>query len=90
MKLDWLLVFSLSCFAFAGIVHLTGCDPAQVKANEMDYDVKELSRELHYYKDTNSNLCFAVMNLDMQSATMTNVPCTPEVEKMAHDFTSEK
>lgn len=66
-----------------------GCDTPEMKKHRMEYSINEMSAEMHYYKDSNTNLCFAAMNMSMQSATMTNVPCTPEVEKMARPFTSE-
>jgi hypothetical protein len=76
--------------AIGATMQLTGCDQAEMKKTEMNYNVAEMSRKMNYYKDTNTNLCFAAMNIDMQSATMTNVPCTPEVEKLAHSFMSGK
>lgn len=34
-----------------------------------------------YIKDARTNLCFALSNMGSNQATMTNVPCTEEVEK---------
>ena len=90
MKENWLLVFAAVCFVIAGITHLTGCNEVDMKKSRNDFELREMSTEMHYFKDTNTGLCFAAMNLSMQSATMTNVPCTPEVEKIARSFTSEK
>lgn len=42
-----------------------------------------------YFKDTKTGLCFAGSHLEHYSAVLTNVPCTPEVEKVAHPFVSD-
>jgi hypothetical protein len=35
-----------------------------------------------YGKDKRTNLCYAYYNLESNSSLFTNVPCTPEVEKL--------
>jgi hypothetical protein len=37
---------------------------------------------LHYYKDTRTDLCFAGYHLGGRDGFMTQVPCSPEVEKL--------
>ncbi len=66
------------------------CNVEDMKKASIEYDVNTMSTEMRYYKDTNTNLCFAASHIGTQMATMTNVPCTPEVEKVAHSFASEK
>lgn len=44
--------------------------------------------EIRYYKDTATNLCFAGQWLGWNSAVLTNVPCTPEVDKLVTNFHS--
>lgn len=39
-------------------------------------------RHMEYYKDDRTSLCYAVSCPSCNSAMMTNVPCTPEVEKL--------
>ena len=48
---------------------------------EVDAAVRIL-KGMHYFKDTRTNLCFAGSYLGYASALMTNVPCSPEVEKL--------
>lgn len=37
--------------------------------------------DIKYTKDYRTGLCFATLNLGSNNGTMTNVPCSPEVEK---------
>ncbi len=67
-----------------------GCNEADIKKANMENSTSTMSAELHYYKDSNTNLCFAGMYVGYNAGTLTNVPCTPEVEKVAHSFVSEK
>lgn len=79
-----------SLFIIGAFMHFTGCDAPVPKSEE------ELARErqnralshLTYVKDTRTNLCFAGVIFGEYSDTLTNVPCSPEVEKVARPFTS--
>lgn len=52
-----------------------GCTPSsEIAANN--------SQVLNYSKDYRTGLCFASMYLGSTSGTLSNVPCTPEVEKL--------
>ena len=46
--------------------------------------VREEAQRLTYVKDTRTNLCFVRNSVltDVNSVVFTNVPCTPEVEKL--------
>lgn len=59
---------------------LVGCMPTGTKATQ------EEATKLEYYKDTRTNLCFVrnvVTNSNGFSDNIfTNVPCSPEVEKL--------
>ena len=46
-------------------------------------DEKLYMQSIHYHKDVATNLCFASLWIGFQAGTITNVPCTPEVEKLA-------
>jgi hypothetical protein len=52
--------------------------------------VETLSDTVEYYRDTRTNLCFAGIAIGYQWGSLTNVPCTTEVDKIAHLFTSER
>jgi hypothetical protein len=41
---------------------------------------------VHYYKDTRTDLCFAGYNLGSNDALLTQVPCSPEVEKLTEPW----
>jgi len=51
---------------------LSACQPANTQT---------ASTDIRYFRDTRTKLCFASAgeNLHDHSATLTNVPCTPEV-----------
>jgi hypothetical protein len=53
---------------------LFGCDHTQ--------RTNELLPELIYIRDNRTGLCFASRYLGHQAGVMTNVPCTPEVERL--------
>lgn len=60
---------------------LTSCiGPSDVEST------KEEAQVLEYYKDTRTNLCFVRNSVTNSQAisynVFTNVPCTPEVEKL--------
>lgn len=55
---------------------------------QIDSHTKSLSEDLEYYKDTRTGLCFSGMYIGYYATAITNVPCTPEVEKVAHSFKS--
>lgn len=61
-------------------VLLMGC--RVIEQHNIDADKKIISIDMNYYKDSRTNLCFATHNLGTDWAVMTNVPCTPEVEKL--------
>jgi hypothetical protein len=72
------------------LLSFVGCDPVEMKRNEITSSAQKLSKELHYYKDSNTHLCFAAYHVGLQSTSITNVPCTPEVEKMVDMFSTVK
>jgi hypothetical protein len=37
---------------------------------------------MEYFRDTRTGLCFAAQALGFNQAVMTNVPCTPDVERL--------
>jgi len=65
-----------------GALCLFGCE----KPNWTKLHLDNLNYSFEYYKDMRTNLCFA----GMYNSSITNVPCTPEVEKIAHPFRSER
>lgn len=56
----------------------------------INYHLTILSEGLEYYKDTRTNLCYSGMGIGYFAATLTNVPCSEEVEKIAHLFRSQR
>lgn len=63
---------------------LIGCNEDFRKENFPT--VKEEANQIRYYKDSRTNLCFAMSQVGeypVGTATIfANVPCTPEVEKL--------
>lgn len=65
------------------LVLFVGCDtPRGTKSNSsLSYEERYING-MCYYKDKQTGLCYAVGDLGSQSATLSNVPCTPEVEAL--------
>lgn len=57
---------------------------------EVQGNVLALSRHLQYYKDVNKNVCYAGAFIGYNFGTFTYVPCTPEIERTAHQFNSNQ
>lgn len=55
---------------------LIGCDAIK-QSNQQDS--KETVNSATYYKDNRTQLCYAQLTMRLD---FTNVPCTPEVEKL--------
>lgn len=47
-----------------------------------------LARELDYYKDTRTGICYSGTYVASAVGYFTSVSCTPEVENAAHKFKS--
>lgn len=43
---------------------------------------REEVEQIRYYKDSRTNLCFVVNRTYGDALVFTNVPCTPEVERL--------
>ena len=69
---------------------MCACDRESMEMRNRESEIFTLSTEVRYYKDTRSNLCFAGMDISTTAQTVTNVPCTPEVEKVVWHFSSPK
>jgi hypothetical protein len=72
---------------------ILSCDSdEQIKERLKEERAAEVSHlsELRYFKDTRMNLCYAGTYIGHTYGTMTNVPCTPEVETTATTFASKK
>lgn len=72
-----------------GVVVLIGCvlTVSISSCSDVDHqthhtEAKREANYIHYYKDSRTNLCFAGQVGEYYSATMTYVPCSPEVEKL--------
>lgn len=74
------------------VLLLVACDSSQNNKTRdplIESDpFKNLMSQPSYYKDVNTNLCFLGYNVGYKSGIFTNVPCTPEVEKVAIMFKS--
>ncbi len=71
-----LLVFILGVAFLFGAAMMNRSDMIDHKS---DRDIQYLQWALGYFVDTRTNLCFAKTSVD----TLTSVPCTPEVLKLA-------
>lgn len=60
---------------------IIGCDPVEYKRSQ-DIENAGNIQNLTYIKDKKSGLCFAASGLGYPYAVLTNIPCTPEVEKL--------
>lgn len=56
------------------------CDYKAIEAHNTRFNNSEVN-SMSYHKDPRTNLCFAAYHLGGNSAAITNVPCTSEVEK---------
>lgn len=54
---------------------------AEIRHEDLVMNLDRL-KDIQYIKDNNTGLCFAVRDLEFAWALFTNVPCTPEVEKL--------
>lgn len=64
----------------AALLALTACAPPPPTGK-----VKQ-QHWVHYYKDTRTDLCFAGYNLGGHDGYLTQVPCSPEVEKLTEPW----
>lgn len=78
------------------LIFVFGCSisPPNEKSSEEKQALAEVRRtcefltnSVSYYKDNRTNLCFA-LKYGNYGDSITNVPCSPEVEKIAHHFHS--
>lgn len=60
----------------------TNCNIKKIQEEK----TSSLRNYLEYYKDTHTGLCFAGMYIGSDASTITNVPCTSEVERIAFPF----
>lgn len=68
---------------------ILGCQSStEYRRDKAAEDIRTLSSSLIYYKDLRTNLCFAGFGMGWNYSTLTNVPCTPEVEKNIKTFSS--
>jgi hypothetical protein len=63
---------------------------AEERAKQVASDTDWLQKNVFYYKDKRTNLCFASWDPGRNWGLFTNVPCSPEVESVVHTFTSDK
>lgn len=65
---------------------LMGCDEGSKESfrKEVFPTTHEQAQRIHYVKDKRTDLCFVYNSVltDVNSVVFTNVPCTPEVEKL--------
>ena len=58
---------------------LIGCEA--IKQQSINNEKSFINEDLDYYKDSKTGLCFAGLSVGSPAQTITNVPCTLEVEK---------
>jgi hypothetical protein len=63
------------------MLSMTCNDPAQSETNK-----EKQNHWVHYYKDARTDVCFAAYNLGAYDALLTQVPCSPEVEKLVEPW----
>lgn len=63
---------------------LVACSPQEQAAQ----DKNSLQRNILYFKDTRTGICFATYRLGSQYGAMTSVECTPEIQQTAEEFVS--
>lgn len=73
------IAFFVTLFLF--VVIILGCDKQSgPKYLPLPTESTFTEEGLQYFKDKRTSLCFAIYR--EWSASITNVPCTPEVEKL--------
>lgn len=60
---------------------LFGCSAEQISKMNKEHD-DGIIKTIYYKKDKRTGLCFASWGLGGNGGLLTNVPCTPEVEKL--------
>lgn len=70
---------------------IVGCQRHATETRDVDRtDVIELNNCLTYYKDTTTGVCYSGAYGGFNGSIFTYVPCTPEVENVAHKFKSSE
>lgn len=75
--MKWLILILMCC----------SCDPPSIAPDGHVRNISEVSylegiQRIVYLKDMQTGLCFASTSLTGNDKNLTNVPCTPEVEKL--------
>ena len=78
-KLNMHLLKLISLFL---ILLCFNCTIKPISEVELENQKDIINNNLHYNKDYKTGLCFAHYQLKYNTGVLTNVPCTPEVEKL--------
>lgn len=78
MLVGWAIFAVVVLIGCVITVSITSCESMETPHT----DTQKASHYIHYYKDARTGLCFAGSAGDYEGATLTNVSCTPEVEKL--------
>jgi hypothetical protein len=69
----------INSFFLAIILLSGGCE-------ELDHEGQQIAKDhiqsVQYFYDPRTNLCFAGLGVSLDSGSITNVPCSPEVIKL--------
>lgn len=85
MLVGWAIFGAVVLIGCVLTVGLASCDdPSDPTTHHTE--IKREANYVHYYKDGRTNLCFAGQPNNYYASTITYVPCTPEVEKLAEPF----
>ena len=76
------------CFSTLICCKQTEEEKGEVISRIRSSDAEWLGRNLTYFKDERTNLCFVSWAPGYNAGLIANVPCTTEVEKFAHSFKS--
>lgn len=61
-------------------IFIMGCETLKQQGIENEKNL--INQDLSYYKDSKTGLCFAAISIGSTAQSVTNVPCTPEVERL--------
>ena len=76
---------------FMVFLTMLGCStPEERNRFKISSDIEWLNGNIEYYKDVNKNVCYAGAYIGYNFGTLTYVPCTPEIERTAHQFHSNQ
>jgi hypothetical protein len=77
--LDYIICFGLLVLL---ALQVSACETKEQELSRSKKESSDRILQLAYFKDPRTNLCFVGYGMGWNFGLMTNVPCSPEVEKL--------